>query len=187
MRQFFFDYVTKHSDLSIQELLNLQEVHGMRKTCQIIGFDFVSYLDVLSANIDPYPHVKPYQPLRPLLENLKSWFNLRYFVVTHNSEKLAHKIINAISLDGKLFEAIVTPETLEICFDKYHKEFWEAFCEEYGIDPNQCLAVGDRLKTDIEAPAKAGITAGFLVHNGPRDISSKLIPTLQQLAHQKKP
>lgn len=115
------------------------------------------------AFFDPRDFLHKDEKLKASLVKLKK--NHRLAVMTNNNRIQTERVIEALELDG-LFDRIFTFNSFEIL--KPELEFFKKAAVELGIEPKDCLYVGDRYDVDLQPAQEIGMQI-FKVE-GPGDI-----------------
>ena len=93
-----------------------------------------------------------YEGIPELLEKLQNG-GFKVFLITSKPLKFSKMIIERIGMSD-LFDAIIAPELTDHSSDK--KRLIEKAVNEYGLDKNECIMIGDT-KYDIEGALGAGV------------------------------
>ncbi len=82
----------------------------------------------------------------------------KLFLVTFGNRKMQEKKINVLGLEGAFDEIIITenPRGKEKCFKE--------ILTKYYLEPEQILCVGDKIKDEIEAGKRLGMSTALMKH-----------------------
>ncbi len=82
----------------------------------------------------------------------------KLFLVTFGKRKMQKKKINTLGLERAFDEIVITenPQGKEKCFRE--------IITKYGLEPEQVLCVGDKIKDEIEVGRKLGMSTALMKH-----------------------
>jgi HAD superfamily hydrolase (TIGR01549 family) len=75
---------------------------------------------------------------------------------------------------GKLFPEESRIYSFEAGFRKPDPEIFYAACERFGVNPEECLMVGDNLEADVRGALKVGMKAALI--DRPGEVKADIIP-----------
>jgi putative hydrolase of the HAD superfamily len=115
------------------------------------------------AFFDPRDYLKKDTMLKTILQRLKT--NYRLAILTNNNDIQTARILEALGVDG-IFDRVFTYNTFKIL--KPDPEFFKQSARALGVEPNECLVVGDRYHVDLDPAQQLGMRIYEV--NGPEDI-----------------
>jgi len=82
----------------------------------------------------------------------------KLFLVTFGNREMQEKKINILGLESTFDETIITenPQGKENCFKE--------ILSKYGLEPEQVLCVGDKIKDEIEVGKRLGMSTALMKH-----------------------
>lgn len=156
----------------------LKEEHGfpVPYTLTLIrfGMPVESWHEENIAYFDPRDYLSANSELRETLQDMKKRFRLA--ILTNNNEVQANRILEALNVQD-LFDRVFTYNSFRT-MKPNPKTFREA-ARAMGVQPNECLVVGDRYSVDL-IPAQ---DLGMQIYEvkGPEGIE-KLVTALRSVA-----
>jgi putative hydrolase of the HAD superfamily len=115
------------------------------------------------AFFDPRDYLKKDPALKAVLQRLTT--NYRLAILTNNNDTQSERILEALGVDG-LFDKIFTYNTFKVL--KPDPEFFRQAARALGVNPKECLVVGDRYHVDLNPAQQLGMRIYEV--NGPADI-----------------
>jgi putative hydrolase of the HAD superfamily len=115
------------------------------------------------AFFDPRDYLKKDPMLKTVLHKLKTTYRLA--ILTNNNDTQSERILEALGIDG-LFDKIFTYNTFKVL--KPDPEFFRQAARVLGVEPKECLVVGDRYHVDLDPAQQLGMRIYEV--NGPEDI-----------------
>jgi HAD superfamily hydrolase (TIGR01549 family) len=105
------------------------------------------------AEIEPKKYLQPDEKLNKMLKSLGERYELG--IITNILDKFMTKILDALGLGKKTFKYIVSVNNTQR--SKPHEEPFLKALELCGLQPKECVYVGDSLTKDMVPAKKAGM------------------------------
>jgi putative hydrolase of the HAD superfamily len=122
---------------------------------------------------------KPFADVEPTLDQL---VGKRLGILTNGPSDLQRTKIDTSGL-GPSFNPVLI--STELGIGKPDPRIFEFALERMGVEPRECVMVGDSLERDVQAASTVGIPAVLLKRSNPDDMTSRYaafgIPTLEGL------
>ncbi|MBR5411306.1 MAG: HAD family hydrolase [Clostridia bacterium] len=90
-------------------------------------------------------------------------------VITNGSHALQYKKLSMIGLSYIFDEVVVSGDT---DFEKPDRELFRYACEKLGVEPEECVYVGDNRKNDVDGAKAAGMLTVWLSSTNPNQSGS---------------
>jgi len=127
---------------------------GLRK----LGIDRAKFYGILVDKLDPRSSIPPRPKLAALFKKLKE-AGLKVGCHTNSSRRLAEKVLEALQVDLKLLDVLVT------CDDAEPKPLPDGYLKilsTLGLKPGEVLYVGDRWRVELEPAKKLGMKTALV-------------------------
>ncbi|MCD6421632.1 MAG: HAD family hydrolase [Thaumarchaeota archaeon] len=123
-----------------------------------LGISRSTFYSALLKRLDPGKHIEPRPELLKLFSNLRR-MGLKLGCHTNASRALAEKVLEALGVDSKVFDVIIT------CDDADPKPTIDGYLKILNLlnlKPEEVLYVGDRWRVELEPAKKLGMRTALV-------------------------